>query len=147
MSVKETLQNDIKTAMKAKNKEELEVLRFLSAAVKQKEIDGKVELGDEEVFSIIQSQLKRRKESISQFEKGGRDDLVAKEKKGVEIIERYLPEALSEEELKAIVEAAVKETGASSPQDMGKVMKAVMPKTGGRADGKVINQLVRGFLS
>jgi hypothetical protein len=146
MTLREQIQDDVKKAMKEKRKDDLATLRFLSAGIKQKEVDERKELSDEEVIQLIQSQIKKREESVESFTKGNREDLAEKEKAGIELMRAYLPEQLSSDELEKIVEESIQEAGASGPKDMGKVMKVIMPKVQGRADGKAVNQVVRSKL-
>ncbi len=147
MSLKEQLANDMKEAMKAKEKERLAVIRMVRGAIKQQEIDNKVELDDEAVIAVISKEVKMRKDSIADFEKGGRSDLVAQNEAEIAFLMPYLPQQLSEAEVRALVKEAVEQTGASSPKDMGKVMGALMPKVKGRADGKMVNTLVKEALN
>ncbi len=147
MSLKEQLANDMKEAMKAKEKERLAVIRMVRGAIKQQEIDNKVELDDEAVIAVISKEVKMRKDSIADFEKGGRYDLVAQNEAEIAFLMPYLPQQLSEDEVRALVKEAVETTGASSPKDMGKVMGALMPKVKGRADGKMVNTLVKEALN
>ena len=147
MSLKEQLANDMKEAMKAKEKERLAVIRMVRGAIKQQEIDNKVELDDEAVIAVISKEVKMRKDSIADFEKGGRADLVAQNEAEIAFLMPYLPQQLSEDEVRALVKEAVEKTGASSPKDMGKVMGALMPKVKGRADGKMVNTLVKEALN
>ena len=146
MSLKKKIMEDMKEAMKAKDMLKVSVLRLLNSEIKNKEIDKKGELSDDEILAVIQKAVKQRKESIEQYEKAGRSDLAEKEKKELEILESYLPKPLSEEELNALIDEVIKEVGATSVKDMGKVMQAIMPKVRGRADGKLVNQLVRSKL-
>ena len=133
--------------MKAKDAARLSALRMLKAAVMNKEVEKGRTLEDAEVQQVIASLVKQRRDSIEQFEKAGRTDLVEKETGEVRILEHYLPPAVSQEEIDAAVAAAIAETGASSPKDMGKVMKAVMPKLAGKnVDGKAVNEAVRRTL-
>ncbi len=143
MSLKQRIMEDMKEAMKAKDTARVSTLRLLLSEIKNKEIDKRGELSDDEVLAVIQKAVKQRRESIEQYKKAGREDLAEKESKELEILESYLPQPLTEEELEAIIDEAIKEVGATSPRDMGKVMKVVMPKVRGRADGKVVNQKVR----
>ncbi len=143
MGVKEKIMADMKEAMKAKDMIKVSTLRLLLSEIKNKEIDKKGELTDEEIYALIQKAVKQRKESIEQYRFGGRNDLVQKEETELKILESYLPEQLSEEELERIIEEAIKETGATTMKDMGKVMKIVMPKVKGRADGKIVNEMVK----
>ena len=147
MSLKEQLANDMKEAMKAKEKERLAVIRMVRGAIKQQEIDNKVELDDDAVIAVISNEVKMRKDSIADFEKGGRADLVAQNEAEIAFLMPYLPQQLSEDEVRALVKEAVEQTGASSPKDMGKVMGALMPKVKGRADGKMVNTLVKEALN
>ena len=139
MSIKDTLTNDMKEAMKAKEKDRLAVIRMVRGAIKQIEIDSKKELDDEEV--------KMRKDSVEEFKKGGREDLVAKTEAEIAVLMPYLPQQLSEDEIRSLVQAAVEQVGASSPKDMGKVMGVLMPKVKGRADGKLVNTIVKEALN
>src|SRR5215208_3119143 len=148
MSLNETIASDITAAMKAKDAVRLSALRMLKAAITNK---GMVEKGrdleDAEVLQVVASLVKQRRDSIDQFAKAGRTDLVDKETAEIAILEHYLPPALSTEEIEAAVAAAIAETGASSAKDMGKVMKAVMPKLAGKnPDGKAVNDAVRRTL-
>ncbi|MBP3231235.1 MAG: GatB/YqeY domain-containing protein [Anaerovibrio sp.] len=147
MSIKEQLANDMKEAMKAKEKERLAVIRMVRGAIRQQEIDGKTELDDEAVIAVISKEVKMRKDSIVDFQKGGRDDLVAQNEAEIAFLMPYLPKQLTEDEVRELVKEAVEKTGASSPKDMGKVMGALMPKVKGQADGKMVNQLVKEALN
>jgi len=145
-SLKQRIDQDTKEALKKRDSLRLNVLRMLKSEIKYKEIDKGSELSDDEVISVISSSVKKRKDSIQQFKKGGRDDLVAREKAELELILEYLPEQLTEEELFKIINQAIKEVNATGPSDLGKVMKQVMPEVRGRADGKRVNQLVSSQL-
>ncbi len=155
MGLKEKIESDLKAAMKSKDIIAAGALRMIIAAVQNKEIEErsikKLELGksldDAGVVKIISTLAKQRQESIEMFKKGGRDDLVKKETAELALISRYLPSALSEGEIEKIVEEAVRESGAAGPKDMGNVMKLVMPKIAGRADGKIVNEIVRKKLA
>ena len=147
MSLKDRLIQDMKEAMKARDQLRLSTLRLLISEIKNKEIEAKGELKDEDILAIIQKAVKQRQDSIAQYEKGGRQDLADKEKAELEILKAYLPEELSQEEILEIIDQAIAATGASSPKEMGKVMREVMPKVKGRADGKVVNELVRKRLA
>lgn len=136
------LDEDLKAAMKSKNEDALRALRMLKTAIKNKEVELIRPLEDKEYLQVINTLVKQRRESVEQFEKSGRQDLADIEKKEIEILAEYLPPSLSEDELTKIIEEAIKETGASSPADMGKVMKAAMGKIAGRADGKEVSALV-----
>lgn len=136
----------MKQAMRDKDKFRLTTIRMVRAAVKNQEIDLKRPLEDGEVLDIVSREIKQRKESLQEFQKAGRDDLVKDVAAEIDIISVYLPAQLTEEEIKAIVQQTIQETGASSKADMGKVMSALMPKVKGRADGKLVNQTVQQFL-
>ena len=148
MSIKDLLTEDMKQAMKDKEsgKLRLSVIRMARANIKNIEIDEKRELNDDEVLAVLVKEVKMRQDSLEEFAKAGREELVEQAKQEIAILRKYLPEQLSDEELKALVVEAVAETGAAGPKDMGKVMAALMPKTKGRADGKRINTMVRELL-
>lgn len=148
MSIKDLLTEDMKQAMKDKEsgKLRLSVIRMARANIKNIEIDEKRELNDDEVLAVLMKEVKMRQDSAEEFAKAGREELVEQAKQEIAILRKYLPEQLSDEELRAVVEEAVAETGAVGPKDMGKVMAAVMPKTKGRADGKRINAMVLELL-
>jgi uncharacterized protein YqeY len=137
---------DLITAMKAKDEASTSALRMLKSAIKYKEVDLKREPKDEEVVEVLSKQAKQRKESIEGFEKGGRADMAAKEKAELALIEKYLPAALSDEELGKLVEEAIKSSGAAGPKDMGKVMGVLTPKIKGRADMGKVSGLVKSKL-
>ncbi len=149
MSLKEKLTADMKEAMKAKEegKQRLSVIRLVRGAVRQQEIDGKKELSDEDVLGVISKEVKQRRDSIEDFKKGGRDDLVAEAEAEIAILMGYLPQQLSEDEVRSLVQEAIAVSGATSPKDMGKVMKELMPKVKGRADGKLVNGIVKELLA
>ena len=147
MSLNDKVGADITAAMKAKDAPRLSALRMLKAAIMNKGVEKGRDLDDGEVLQVVSSLVKQRRDSIEQFAKAGRSDLVAKESSDVAVLEAYLPPAASAEEIEAAVAAAVAETGAASPKDMGKVMKAVMPKLAGKnADGRAVNDAVRRTL-
>ena len=139
----EQLQDDIKIAMKAREVEKLEALRFLFSEIKNIGINEGRELTDEDALTVIGCFIKKGQESIEQFKKGGREDLVVREEMGINIYREYLPPQLSVEELRTIVAEAIAETCAVGPKDMGKVMKALMPRVKGLAEGKVVNEVVK----
>ena len=144
MVLSDTINTDITTAMKSKDAPRLSALRMLKAAIMNKGVEKGRDLDDAEVLLVVSSLVKQRRDSVDQFSKAGRTDLADKETAEIVILEKYLPPAASPEEVEAAVAAAVAETGASSPKDMGKVMKAVMPKLAGKnADGRAINEAVR----
>ncbi len=147
MSLKEQLKEDLKSAMRDKDNVRKNVVQLIKAGVLQVEKDNKVTLDDEGVLDVIAKQLKQRRDSLPDYEKSGREDLINQLKREMEILMGYLPAQLTHEELEQIVKEAVEATGAQSVKDMGKVMAAVMPKTKGRADGKEINQIARAFLA
>ncbi len=147
MSLKEKLAQDLKTAMKDKDTVRKNVVQMIRAGVLQIEKDKLITLDDEGVLDVIAKQLKQRKDSLPDYEKSGRSDLIAELKAEIGYLMEYLPEQLSDEELAAIVKEAVEAVGAVSVKDMGKVMAAVMPKTKGRADGRRINEIAKTLLS
>jgi uncharacterized protein len=147
MDLKTQLQNDMKDAMRAKDAVKLGCLRMLIAEVKKREIDTRVTLDDAAIHKVIQSTLKQRADSIEAFLKAGRQDLVEKEQAEVAVLKVYLPTQLTAAEVEALVVAAIAETGANKPGDIGQVMKAVLAKSAGRADGKLVNELARTKLS
>lgn len=147
MGLLQILQEEMKQALKAKDTLKLSVIRMLISEIKKVQIDTKKDLSDEEIIQVIQKYAKQRKESIKQYRDAGREDLAQKEEKELEIVSKFLPEQLSEDEIVKIVEQASSETGASSIKDMGKVMKIVMGKVKGRADGSVISKIVKEKLA
>jgi len=146
MGLREKIDADTKEALKSGAKDKLSTLRMLNAALKNKQIDKRRSLTEEEVFETVRSLIKQRKDSIEQFAKGGRQDLVDKETAEVAVLEVYLPQQLSREELEVMVRDAVAQTGAQGARDMGKVMKTLIPMVGGRADGKLVSELVKNAL-
>ncbi len=147
MTLQEQLTQDMKSAMKAKEKVRLTTIRLIRSAIKYKEIELQHELDDDEVLQVITTAVKQHKDSIEQFQKGGRDELVEQEQAELEVLESYLPQQLSEEELTALVKEAIEASNATSMKEIGNVMKYIMPKVQGRADGKIINQLAKNQLS
>jgi uncharacterized protein YqeY len=144
MSLSQQISADIVTAMKAKDAARLSALRMLKAAIMNKEVEKSRDLEDGEVLQVVASLVKQRRDSIEQFAAAGRTDLVEKETGEIAVLDHYLPPAATAEEIEALVAEAIAETGATSPKDMGKVMKAVMPKLAGKnADGKTVNETVR----
>ena len=141
--LREKIADEMRTSMKARDQARVGALRMLMAAVKNTEIERRHELSDEEVLEVVGREAKRRRESIEAFTAGGRDDLVAKESAELAVLESYLPAQLSEAELSALVDEAIGETGATSPKQMGDVMKALMPKVRGRADGGQVSAMVK----
>lgn len=146
MSIKEQLNNDIKDAMRAKERELLNTLRLITAAIKQIEVDERIEVDDERMLVILDKMTKQRKESIAQFEKAQRDDLVAQEQFELKIISKYLPEPLSNEAIETLITEAIQATGATQMSDMGKVMGIVKAKVQGRADMAQVSQLIKAKL-
>ncbi len=146
MLLMEKLTADMKEAMKQGEKERLSVIRLVRGAVRQAEIDGKKILSDDEVIGVIAKEVKMRRDSIEEFERGKRADLVKKAEEEISLLMPYLPSQLSIDEVKKIVEEAVAEVGATTAKDMGKVMGALMPRVKGRADGKLVNEIVRSIL-
>ena len=147
MSLKEQIKSDIKDAMRAKDVTKRDTLRNLSAAIKQIEVDERKELNDSDVEAILTKYLKQREDALTQFKEANRDDLVAKEEAEIAIVKAYLPEPLSDEELKTLVEEVAKELGATSMKDMGKVMGAIKAKAGSRADGSKVNKFFKEIIS
>lgn len=132
--------------MKGGDKPRLAVIRLILAAIKQREVDERIELNDEQVLAVLDKMVKQRRDSITQYRDAGREDLASAEEAEVEIIQAYLPEALSDDEIAAIIKAAIADTGASSMQDMGKVMGKVKPQVQGRADMGAVSGLVKKHL-
>jgi uncharacterized protein YqeY len=147
MSLKTRLTDDMKAAMKAGEKDRLGVIRLLNAAIKQREVDERVELDDAQVLAVLEKQVKQRKDSLSQYENAGREDLAAIERYELGVIQAYLPAQMGAAELEAEVAAAIAGTGARGPQDMGKVMAVLKPKLAGRADMGALSGLVRNALA
>lgn len=146
MSLSERLNEDMKSLMKSGDKFALSVVRMLRSAVKNAEIDARKTLDDAAVLDILTREVKQRRDAMQEFEKAGRADLVEQAKAELEVIQRYMPKPLTEEELARLVEETIRETGAASKADMGKVMSALMPKVKGRADGKQVNAAVQRLL-
>ncbi|MBD3401772.1 GatB/YqeY domain-containing protein [candidate division GN15 bacterium] len=147
MSLLEQIDKDLVEALKAGEKPKATVLRGLKSDIKYAEIGGKKEMSDEAILEVLASAAKKRRESIEQYRQADRSDLVNKEQYELDVIQNYLPAQLTEDELRQIVTDAVAETGADSPKDMGAVMKVVMPKVKGQADGKLVNKLVQEILA
>jgi uncharacterized protein len=146
MGLREQIDSDIKDAMKSGAKDKVSALRMLSAALKNKQIEKRSPLTDGEVTDTVRSLIKQRKDSIEQFGKGGRQDLVDKEAAEVAILEVYLPQQMAREEIEKIVREVIGQTGAQGAKDMGKVMKALVPVLAGRADNKLVSELVKSSL-
>jgi uncharacterized protein YqeY len=147
MALKERLDEDMKQAMRAKAQLRLDTIRMLKSAIKYREIELAKALDDAEVTAVVAGEIKRRRDAIEQYRAGNRQDLADKEQKEIEVLQAYLPQQLTEAELRAKVDEAVKKVGAQGMKDMGAVMKALMPEVQGRADGKVVSDLVKARLS
>ncbi|APV48413.1 glutamyl-tRNA amidotransferase [Betaproteobacteria bacterium GR16-43] len=147
MALREQLNEDIKTAMKAREADKLQALRLLLSAVKQREVDERITLDDAGVIAVIEKMLKQRKDSIDQFEKAARADLADKEKYEVSVLQGYMPQQLSEADVSAIIAEAIASTGAKAPSDMGKVMGVVKAKVAGRADMGKVSALIKAKLT
>ena len=147
MSLKIRILEDVKSAMRARQREQLAALRLVTAAIKQKEIDERIDLSDEQVLLVLDKMLKQRRESIEQFEKADREDLAVKERFELGLIQAYMPEPLSEDELASLIQSTVTEVGASSIRDMGSVMNALRGQVQGRADMKAVSQAVKILLT
>jgi uncharacterized protein YqeY len=146
LTLKERITADMKQAMKAKDKLKLDAIRMLRGAIRDREIEKQIELDDAGVIQVLANQVKKRKDSIDQFRDAERMDLVEREEKQLQALEVYMPQQLSPDEVKHLIDKVIAETGASSMRDMGKVMSTIMPRIQGRADGKEVNQLVRESL-
>jgi uncharacterized protein YqeY len=147
MPLKEQISNDLKEAMRAGDARKRDAIRLLTAALKQKEVDERVTLADADVVAIIDKMIKQRRDSIAQFEKGGRQDLADTEKYELSVLQAYMPQALSEVEIADAVRASIAESGAKSPADMGKVMALLKPRLAGRADMSKVSGLVKAKLA
>jgi uncharacterized protein YqeY len=147
MSLKEKITDDMKAAMRAKESARLGTIRLLTSAIKQREVDERIELTDEQILAVIEKMIKQRKDSITQFEAGGRQDLADIEKSELVILSAYMPAALSDAEVQAEVSAAVAAVGAAGPQDMGKVMGVLKSKLAGRADMTAVSAMVKAALT
>ena len=147
MSLKARIQDDVKSAMRSRDRESLAALRLITAAIKQKEVDERIELNDEQVLAVLDKMVKQRRESLEQFEKAGREDLAEKERFELGLIQDYLPEPLAEDELAALIQSTIDGLGASSIRDMGQVMSALRGQVQGRADMKAVSQAVKQQLS
>lgn len=147
MTLRDRLTEDLKQAMKSRDQLRMDVIRMIKAAVLNKEVELKKDLDDAEMSRVMTSMIKQRKESVAQFEKGNRAELAAKERQEIAIIEAYLPQTFTPDQLTGVVEAVIRDTGATSPKDLGAVMKAVMARLAGQAvDGKQVSELVRSKL-
>ncbi len=146
MSLKDRITDDVKDAMRARDKPRLATLRLITAAIKQQEVDERIELDDTQLLSLLDKMCKQRRESISQFEKAARDDLIAQEVSELDIIKTYLPEQLGEAEIAALIDETMAATGATSIKDMGKVMGQLKPKLQGRADMGAVSAMIKARL-
>ncbi len=146
MSLKEQLMQDMKAAMKQKEQIRLGTIRQIRSTIKYKEIERKEELDDKGILKVISTLVKQHKDSIEQFTNGGRPELAEKEQAELRVLEAYLPQQMSEDDVKALVQEAIDAVGATSMKEIGKIMKYVMPKAQGRADGKLVNQFVKELL-
>ena len=147
MSLLERLNSDIKQAMKNKEKDKLSVIRMIKASIQNEALKTGNEISEEEELTVLSREVKQRKDSLHEFDKAGREDLVEKIRTELQYVELYMPKQLSEEEVSEIVKQAISETGASSKAEMGKVMAVIMPKVKGKADGSLVNKLVQQHLS
>ncbi len=145
--LKEKIQQDIKTALKAGDSKKRTLLGMVSAAIKNKEIEKRSELSDDEVIAVVASEIKKRKDSVEQFKKGGRQELAEGEKKEAEMLMAYMPEQMSEEDVRAEVKKTIAETGTKDIKEMGKVIGAVMAKVKGKADGQLVSRMVKEEIS
>ncbi|MEJ2093928.1 MAG: GatB/YqeY domain-containing protein [Gammaproteobacteria bacterium] len=145
--IKQRISDDVKNTMRNKDKERLATLRMITAAIKQKEVDERADLDDGQVLAVLDKMAKQHRDSIEQYQKAGRDDLVAKETSELELVTSYLPEQLSEEEIRQIIKETIEATGASSMQDMGKLMGQLKPRLQGRADMGKVSGLIKQALS
>ena len=147
MSLKTQLSDDMKAAMKAGDKERLAVIRLVSAAIKQKEVDERIELDDAQVIAVLDKMVKQRRDSVSQFDAAGRDDLAGIERNEIAVIEHYLPARMSEAEIENVIDAAMHETGATGPGDMGKLMGVLKPRLAGKADMGEVSAILKRRLA
>ena len=147
MSLYDTIDSDLKSALKSKDSIRLSTLRMVRTALKNKEVELRRKLEEAEILRIFAQQAKQHKDSIEQYERGERHDLADKEKQELAILESYLPSQLGEEELRSVIKAIIAETGASGVKDIGKVMKEAMVRLAGKADGKIVNKIVKDLLS
>ncbi len=147
MSLKDRIGDDVKSAMKARDKERLGVLRLVTAAFKQKEVDERVELDDTAVLAVLDKMVKQRRDSVEQYEKAGREDLAAQERYEIGVISEYLPQPLGDDEVATLIDEAIAATGATAMSDMGAVMGLLRPQVQGRADMKAVSTAVRARLN
>jgi uncharacterized protein YqeY len=146
-SLKDRITEDMKTAMKAKDSERLGTIRMITSAIKQREVDERIQLDDVQVLSVVEKMIKMRKESIAQFQSGGREDLAAKEQKEIDLLQTYMPQQLGEAEVDALIAQAIAESGATSIKEMGKAMALLKQKAQGRADMAAVSAKLKAKLS
>ncbi|THE11309.1 GatB/YqeY domain-containing protein [Enterococcus hirae] len=146
MSLLSRLNDDMKTAMKAKDKESLQVIRMIKSSIQNEQIKVGHDLTEEEELTVLSREMKQRRDSLHEFEEAGRDDLAEKVKSEIAIVEKYMPEQLSDDEIRQLVQEAIAQTGASSVKEFGKVMGVIMPKVKGKADGNQVNAIVKESL-
>ncbi|RTZ58505.1 MAG: GatB/YqeY domain-containing protein [Gammaproteobacteria bacterium] len=147
MSLKEKITDDMKAAMRARDKDTLDVLRMAKAAIQRKEVDERIELDDAQTLAVLEKMMKQSRDAIEQFNKGGRDDLATKEQQTLDVLQPYLPEPLSDDEIAELIDQAISATGAGSIKDMGKVMGMLKPKLQGRADMGAVSKTIREKLA
>ena len=147
MSIRQTISDDMKTFMRAKDTARLGAIRLLQASIKQKEVDERIELNDDQILAVIQKMLKQRKDSIEAYQQANRQDLIDQEQLEIEVLTKYMPEPLSDEEINQFIEEAIETTGAADMKDMGKVVGVLKSKVAGRADMGEVSKLVRQKLS
>lgn len=147
MSLKDKLMEDLKSSMKNKDKIRKNVITMLRSAIKQREVDERIELDDDGIIDIVSKQVKQKRDAIDDFKKGNREDLVELTEEEVKILLEYLPEQLSEDEVRVMVKEIIDETDAKSMKDMGKIMAKIMPKIKGRADGSIVNKIAKDYLN
>mgnify|MGYP000496809947 CR=1 FL=1 len=147
MGLKEQIDQELKEAIKAKDERKLSALRLLKTAIRRAEVDKMRELSEEEILAVIAAEAKKRREAIEQYSRGGREDLALQEKEELAILEAYLPKPLSREEIEEMARQAIKEVGATDPRQMGQVMKILMPRVKGRADGALVSKIVQELLA
>lgn len=146
-ALKTRINDDVKTAMRSKDKERLATLRLLTAAIKQKEVDERIELDDDQIITVLEKMLKQRKDSIEQYEKAGRNELAEVEIKEIEILKEFMPEQFSDDEIAKLIDEAISATGASEMKDMGKVMGMLKPKLAGKADMGAVSGMIKAKLA
>ncbi len=147
MGLKEKIDQELKEAMKSRDERKISALRMLKTAIRRAEVDKMRELTEDEIIAVIADEAKKRREAIEEFARGGREDLVLQEKEELAVLEAYLPKPLSREEIEEMARQAIKEVGATSPRQMGQVMKVLMPRVRGRADGSLVSQIVQELLA